>query len=135
MFSFILLYSLYIFTAAQSKAQTDYFVKIRAKRNNIHNKEHISIIKSYSHSKDSANIKEVARILITVCHSILYKFCLLPMQGQCCDFLRMTFSFQFIRISLVYMVNNKRCNKSFTDNKQMAVVQRLHWSVVKKTEN
>ena len=30
--------------AAQSKAQSDYFVKIRAKRNNIHNKEHISII-------------------------------------------------------------------------------------------
>ena len=44
-FSIILLYNLYIFTAAQSKAQTDYFVKIRAKRNNIHNKEHISIIK------------------------------------------------------------------------------------------
>ena len=44
-FSIILLYSLYIFTAAQSKAQTDYFVKIRAKRNNIHNKEHISMIK------------------------------------------------------------------------------------------
>ena len=38
-------YNLYIFTAAQSKAQTDYFVKIRAKRNNMHNKEHISIIK------------------------------------------------------------------------------------------
>ena len=44
-FSIILLYSLYIFTAAQSKAQTDYFVKIRAKRTNIYNKEHISIIK------------------------------------------------------------------------------------------
>ena len=29
-FSIILLYSLYIFTPAQSKAQTDYFVKIRA---------------------------------------------------------------------------------------------------------
>ena len=44
-FSIILLYSLYILKAAQSKAQTDYFVKIRAKRNNIHNKEHVSIIK------------------------------------------------------------------------------------------
>ena len=44
-FSIILLYSLYIFIAAQSKVQTDYFVKIRAKRNNIHSKEHISIIK------------------------------------------------------------------------------------------
>ena len=43
-FSIILLYNLYIFIAAQSKAETDYFVKIRAKRNNIHNKEHISII-------------------------------------------------------------------------------------------
>ena len=32
------------------------------------------------------------------------------------------------------MVHNKRCNKTFTSNKQMAVVQRLHWSVVKKTE-
>ena len=28
-FSIILLYSLYIFTAAQSKAQTDYFVKTK----------------------------------------------------------------------------------------------------------
>ena len=44
-FSIILLYSLYIFTAAQSKAQADYFVKIRAKRYNIHNEEHILIIK------------------------------------------------------------------------------------------
>ena len=44
-------------------------------------------------------------------------------------------NYKFIRISLVYMVNNKRCNKTFTNNKQMAVVQRLHWSVVKKTEN
>ena len=43
-------------------------------------------------------------------------------------------NFKFIRISLVYMVNNKRCNQTFTSNKQMAVVQRLHWSVVKKTE-
>ena len=65
MFSIILLHNLYIFTAAQSKAQTDYFVDIRAKRNNIHNKEHISIIKRLSHSKDSVNIKEVTRILIT----------------------------------------------------------------------
>ena len=32
------------------------------------------------------------------------------------------------------MVHNKRCNKTFTSNKQMAVVQRLHWPVVKKTE-
>ena len=39
-FSIILLYSLYIFTAAQSMAQTDYVVKIKAKRNNIHSKEH-----------------------------------------------------------------------------------------------
>ena len=60
--SIILLYNIYIITAAQSKAQTDYFVKIRAKRNNIHNKEHISIIKKLLHSKDSANIKEVTRI-------------------------------------------------------------------------
>ena len=44
-FSIILLYGLYIFIATQSKAQIDYFVKIRAKRNNIYNKEHISIIK------------------------------------------------------------------------------------------
>ena len=44
-FSIILLYNLYIRTAAQSKAQTDYFLEIREKRNNIHNKEHISIIK------------------------------------------------------------------------------------------
>ena len=44
-FLIILLYNLYIFTAAQSKGQTDYFVKIRAEQNNIHNKEHISIIK------------------------------------------------------------------------------------------
>ena len=43
-FSIILLYNFYIFTAAQSKAQY-YFIKIRAKQNNIHNKEHISIIK------------------------------------------------------------------------------------------
>ena len=44
-FSTILLYNLYIFTAVQSKSQTNYFVKIRAQRNNIHNKEHILIIK------------------------------------------------------------------------------------------
>ena len=36
-FSIILLHNLYIFTAAQSKAQTDYFVK-------INETEHISII-------------------------------------------------------------------------------------------
>ena len=51
--------------------------------------------------------------------------------------LRFNFFFisKFIWISLVYKVNNKRCNETFTSIKQMAVVQRLHWSVVKKTEN
>ena len=52
-----------------------------------------------------------------------------------CDkiaFLYLTYFFKFIRISLIYMVNNRRCNKTFTSNKQMAVIQRLHWSVVKK---
>ena len=44
-FSITLLYGLYIFTAAQSRAQTDYFVKKNAKRNNIHKKERMSIIK------------------------------------------------------------------------------------------
>ena len=44
-FSIVLLYNLYIFTAAQSKTQTDHVVKLRVKWNNIHNNEHNSMIK------------------------------------------------------------------------------------------
>ena len=40
-FSIILLYNLYTSIVVQSKFETDHFVKIREKRNNSHNKEHI----------------------------------------------------------------------------------------------
>ena len=74
-FSIILLYNLYITIVEQSKLQTDRFVEIR-KKENSHNKEHISKIIRIFAQQRYTNIKEVTLILIIIFLPILYKFSL-----------------------------------------------------------